>query len=410
MTKKFLGLTGYQWACILYVAVAIFSWQMKYFRHIDNNYLIFRDSWYHARAHLNLYAGYPQEYGDIYYYGPLFTLFVAPFAVPPEAVGFLLWELANALAVIFAVSMLPFDKKRKTAMLLLCAIEFANSAFYMQFNPMITAIIIISFMLVEKGKERMATLLIVAGTLVKLYPVVGLAFFLFSKNKSKFIIWSVVWSVLLFLAPMIISGPSFVIQSYHEWLGALSGKSVLNTGLNTSQDICVMGVVRRLTGNVHVPNLPFLIAAAVLFILPLLRFSQFKSYKFRLQILATSLIMVVIFSTGAEHPTFIIAVAGAVLWMLIQDKPFTTTNIILLILLLVITGLGLTDAMPKPVRQDIIAKYSVKAWPCIVVWVIISWELLFKDFTAEDTVGGGTLSVSDEYGKPRVSKILPKIS
>jgi hypothetical protein len=386
MTKKFLWLNGYQWTCILYVAVAIFTWQLKYFRHIDNNYLIFRDSWYHARAQVNLYVAYPKEYGDIYYYGPLFTLLVAPFAIPPQAVGFFLWEIANALAVILAVNMLPVYQKRKTAMLLLCAIEFANSIFYMQFNPMIAAVIIISFMLIEQGKERWATLLIVAGTLIKLYPVVGLAFFLFSKNKSKFILWTLTWMPIMLVLPMLISSPAFVIQSYHQWFAALSYKSALNTGLNTSQDICVMGVVRRLTGNVNVPNMPFLIAASIIFALPLLRFSQFQSYKFRLQILASSLIMVVIFSTGAEHPTFIIAVAGAVLWILIQKKPFTTGNIILIILLLVVTGLGLTDAMPKPVRQDIIAKYSVKAWPCIVIWVIISWELLFKNFVSEKAI------------------------
>src|ERR1700754_77031 len=162
MTKKFLRLTGYQWTCVLYVAVAVFTWQLKYFHHIDNNYLIFRQSYYHAREQLNLYAAYPKEYGDIYYYGPLFTLFVAPFAIPPESVGFLLWELANAAAILIAVNMLPLDNKRKMIMLLLCAIEFSNSAFYMQFNPIITAMIIISFVLVERGKERWATLLIVA--------------------------------------------------------------------------------------------------------------------------------------------------------------------------------------------------------------------------------------------------------
>jgi len=349
---------------------------------------------------LNLYAAYPNEYGDIYYYGPLFSLFVAPFALPPESVGFFLWEVGNALAVILAVSMLPLNNKRKTTMLLLCAIEFANSVFYMQFNPMITAVIVISFMLIEKEKERWATLLIVAGTMVKLYPVVGLAFFLFSKHKERFIVWTFIWAVILFFAPMIVSSPSFVIQSYHQWTEALSVKSAMNTGLNTSQDMCVMGVVRRLTGNVHIPNLPFLVAGAIVFVLPLFRIKQFQSYKFRLQILATSLIMVVIFSTGAEHPTFIIAVLGAILWMLIQEKPFTTTNIILIVLLLVITGLGLTDAMPKPIRQDIIAKYSIKAWPCIVVWLMISWELLFKDFTTEESLREEHLVLSDAYAKP----------
>jgi hypothetical protein len=363
--------------------VAIFSWQLKYFRHIDNNYLIFRDSYYHARAQLDLYAAYPKEYGDLYFYGPLFTVFVAPFALPPEAVGLLLWELANAVAMIFAVSLLPLDHKRKTAMLLLCAIEFANSVFYMQFNPMIAAAIIISFVLVDRGKERWATLLIVAGAMFKLYPVVGLTFFLFSKHKSKFLIWTMVWSIVLFVLPMLISSPAFVIRSYQQWFEALSYKSALNTGLNTSQDMCVMGVVRRLTGNVDVPNLPFMLAGALIFVLPLSRFGQFKSEIFRLQVLATSLIMVVIFSTGAEHPTFIIAVAGCVLWIMIQEKPFTWVNIVLIVLLLIITGLGLTDVMPKPIRQDIIAKYSVKAWPCIAIWLMISWELSFKNFIAK---------------------------
>ena len=384
MTKKFLKLNGYQWTCILYIAVAIFSWQMKYFRHIDNNYLIFRESYYHLQSQLNLYAAYPKEYYDYYYYGPIFGLLDIPFALPPEAVGLFLWEVINALAVIIAVNMLPLNDKRKMILLLLCAIEFSNSSFYMQFNPITAAIIIISFMWVEKGKEQWATLLIVLGTLIKLYPVVGLAFILFSKNKRKFLVWTVIWSAVLFVLPMVFTSPAYITTSYHQWFAALSYKNMLNTGLTTSQDMCVMGVVRRLTQNVNVPNLPFLIAAAVIFALPLLRFSQFKSSTFRLQILATALIMVVIFSTGAEHPTFIIAVAGTFLWMKIQRKPFTTTNIVLIVLLLVITGLGLTDAMPKPVRVDIIAKYSMKAWPCIIVWLIISYELLFKDFTSKE--------------------------
>ena len=95
--------------------------------------------------------------------GPYLPCLLPLLPFRPKQLDFFCGKLANALAVILAVNMLPLDKKRKTAMLLLCAIEFANSVFYMQFNPMITAIIIISFMLVEKGKEQWATLLIVAG-------------------------------------------------------------------------------------------------------------------------------------------------------------------------------------------------------------------------------------------------------
>lgn len=386
MTKKFLWLTGYQWTCVLYIAVAIFSWQMKYFRHIDNNYLIFRQAYYHARAGLNLYAAYPNEYYDMYYYGPLFSLFVAPFAIPPEAVGLFLWEVANAVVIIVAVNMLPLDDRRKKIMLLLCLLEFANSVFYMQFNPMITAMIIISFILVEQGKDQWATLLIVLGAFVKLYPVVGLAFFVFSKDKPRFIIWTIAWFGIMMVLPMLISSPAYVINSYHQWFDALNYKSGLNVQLDTTQDWCLMGVVRRFSNNPMIPNLPFLIAGAIIFALPLTRFKQFNSLKFRLQILASALIMVVLFSTGSEHPTYIIAAAGAALYILIQDKPFTAINIAFIIALL-ITALTPTDVFPRPIRVWC-GHYAVKAWPVIIIWFKLVYELIFKNFVEEKSQPG----------------------
>jgi hypothetical protein len=383
MTKKVLFLTGYQWLWVLYIAVASYTCILKYTRHIDNNYKIFRASYYHEKAEKNLYADYPQEYGDLYYYGPVFPVIVAPSAILPHAPGFLLWEVANAVALLIAINMLPFTQRQKTQLLLLCAIEFANSAFYMQFNPAITAMILLSFILVERGKEQWATLFIVVGFLIKLYPIIGLTFFLFSKNKGKFVLWSVVWMVVFLALPLILCSPSFLINSYHQWIVAVQSKVQLNALFDSPQDICVMGVVRRLTGNINIPNKPFLIAGALLFLLPLLRFSQFKSFKYRAQVLASALILVVIFSTGAEHPTYIIAVTGVFIWMLIQDKPYTTFNVIFLVLVLVITGLGLTDAMPKFIREPYIARYSMKAWPVIIIWVKIVYELLFSDFVAE---------------------------
>jgi hypothetical protein len=383
--KRVLYLNGYQWLWVLYIAIAVFTSVLKYQRNIDNNYKIFRASYTHAREEKTLYGFYPQEYGDEYFYGPVFTAIIAPSALLPHFWGFLLWELINAVAILMAVHLLPFTQRQKNQLLLLCAIEYANSVFYMQFNPAITAMILLSFILVERGREQWATLFIVLGTLIKLYPIIGLVFFLFSKNKSKFVIWSAVWSVVFLALPMLISSPTFVLNSYPQWLSALHGKVGLNAYFDSPQDICVMGVVRRITGNINIPNPPFIAAGAILFLLPLLRFSQYKSFKYRIQTLASALIFIVIFSTGAEHPTYIIAVTGVFIWMLIQDKPYTTTNIIFLILVLVITGLGLTDAVPKFIRQPYIARYSIKGWPVIIIWGKIVYELLFKNFVAESS-------------------------
>lgn len=382
--KKIFYFTEYQWAWVLYLAVAVYCWQYKYFRHIDNNYLIFRQVYYHVKQGLNLYAFYPNEYYDQNHYGPIFSVFISPFAILPEGAGFFLWQIANALVFLVAVHMLPFTNRIKTLILLFCVIEFANASHYMQSNAIIVGFMILSFMLVKKGKEEWATALIVLGAFIKLYPVIGLVFFLFSKNKLKFIISTAIWMVVFFVLPMAISSPSYIIQCYYDWFKQLTIKNSMNVTLGGTIDWCVMGVVRRLSGDPTVPNLPFLVAGATIFAIPLLRFKQFVSLKFCLQVLSSALIFVVIFSTGSEHPTFVIATAGAVIYIMMQEKPFTRFNIIMLVLLLVVTGLGPSDAFPRFMR-DWVEYYAVKAWPCIIIWTKIAYELIFKDFLLEDT-------------------------
>ncbi|MDB5144606.1 MAG: hypothetical protein JWQ66_3319 [Mucilaginibacter sp.] len=383
MPFKKLKLNGYQWTCILYIAVAVYCWQFKYFRHIDNNYLIFRASYFHIKNHVNLYLLYPNEYYDVFIYGPLFTVFIAPMSLLPESWGFFFWEIINTVAFLYAIHLLPFTQKVKMLILLFCAIEFANSVHYMQFNPFIAALIILSFLLVKKEKEQWATLLIVMGTLMKLYPIAGLAFFVFSKHKTKFLGWTAVWIIVCLCLPAIISGPGFLIQSYHDWFAALTTKNITNQSLTSGQDWCIMGVVRRLLQTTAVPNGPFLIAGLVVFGIPLLRFKQYASLKFQLQVLCSALLMVVIFSTGSEHPTFIIATAGAVIYIMMQKEPFTTFNIVMLVLLLVITGLGPSDAFPKFMRIWM-QNLALKAWPCIIIWFKIAYELIFKGFTLDN--------------------------
>jgi hypothetical protein len=83
----------------------------------------------------------------------------------------------------------------------------------------------------------------------------------------------------------------------------------------------------------------------------------------------------VIFNHMAESPTFIIAVAGVAIWFYSQ-KP-TTLNIALLILAVVFTCLSPTDIFSTYVRKEIFQPYVVKAVPCILIWLKISYDLLF---------------------------------
>lgn len=375
-------MNNYRLVCLLWIAVAVFCWHYKFTPNHYNNYVIFKQVYHHTRAQVNLYDYYPNEYYDANYYGPTFAMLVAPFALLPDVWGFLFWSLFSAVALLMAVHLLPISVKRKSLLLLFCSIEFANTVHNIQFNTIVAAFIIFSFVLVARGKDGWATFFIVLGALVKIYPIAGLAFFIFSKNKKWFIASTLLWFAILVPLPMLISSHAFVLQSYADWLHALQIKNAANVGFNTTQDISLMGVCRRFLNNSQLPNWPFLMFGAAVLGAIALRFTQYKSVVFRLQFLAAVLMMTVLFSTGSEHPTYVIAVTGAMLWVFLQQRPFTKRNIILLALLLVITGLGPTDAFPKSIRNGVIMHYVMKAWPCLIIWFIMIYELLFKDFTA----------------------------
>ncbi|WP_158826292.1 glycosyltransferase family 87 protein [Mucilaginibacter lacusdianchii] len=383
MFKKIPYLNNFRLVCLLYAMVSVFCWQYKYFGNRYNNYSIFEQVYNHARAQTNLYAFYPNEYFDSNHYGPAFSIIVAPFALLPTMWGFLLWNIANAVIFIYAVRLLPINDKAKMLLLLCCSIEFANAQHAIQFNPIIAAFIIFAFVLVEKRREEWGTLFIILGTFIKLYPIAGLMFFMFSKRKKAFIAWCVVWSVVWFCAPMLISSPQFILQSYADWWHSLHDKNLQNMTLLSAQDLSVMGVLRRITSNLNVPNLPFLIAAAACLGFSLLRFSQYRYLNFRLCILSSALITVVIFSTGSEPPTYIIATAGAILYLLLQPQPYTKTTIALFIAIALFAALVSTDAIPAFIRKPYLSRYAVKVWPYIAVWGKLVYDMLFKNFNGK---------------------------
>ena len=61
----------------LWTFVPIIAWIMKLAPNTPNNYLIFSQSFFHFINGTPLYTSYPDEYSDIFLYGPPFTIFVA---------------------------------------------------------------------------------------------------------------------------------------------------------------------------------------------------------------------------------------------------------------------------------------------------------------------------------------------
>lgn len=385
MKQKFIKfISDYRIIFVIYIIIAAISAFSKYNRGVGNynNYLIFKNVFLNTLQEKNIYLPYPDLFFDTNHYGVFFSLLIAPFAMMPDWLGCILWNVAVTMVFLYAIYKFPFSDRKKSFFAWLCLQEFITAAVSYQFNIALTGIIMLSAIYIYEKKETQSAFAILIGTFVKIYGIVGLSAFFFIKNKLRFIISLIVIAVLFFLLPMIISSPKFGLQSYFDWYTSLSEKNLSNQVLGNRQDYSLMGVVRRILQDASISNLVFLIPGFILFMTPYLRISQYKNLSFQMMILASTLLFVVLFSSGSEGPTYIIAVAGVMIWFLMQ-KTISRLDIGILIFVMIFTCFAFSDLFPKSIKEDVFVKYSTKAIPCIVVWFRVMYELLTKDFEKE---------------------------
>ena len=360
----------------LWLLLGVLAAVMK--MHSHNNFLVFRGSFWHAWQGLPLYAEYPQEYWDINHYGPLFSLLIAPFAVVPEWLGLLMWCVALSLGLYVAVRRSLLTSGQQLFVLWFCAHELLTALYMQQFNIAIAAIIVGAFFLIEKERDATAAFFIVLGTLVKIYGIVGLAFFFFSKHKIRFIGALVLWSAVMFVAPMVLSSPDYVIGQYQAWFVDLVSKNSENAEA-LMQNISLLGMTHRVTG-LEFSDLWLILPGLVMFGIPYLRISQYKHMAFRQTLLASVLMFTVLFSTGSESSGYIIALVGVVIWYTAVPWQRNRWDIALLVFVFVLSSLSPSDLFPAYLRKEWVQPYALKALPVTIVWLKLCWEMWTKNY------------------------------
>lgn len=369
-------------ALALWFGLPLIGVILEYARTSGNNYLIFTGVYHHILEHRNLYAEYPAEYNDVNLYGPLFSLVIAPFALLPNWLGVVLWELFNTALLFFAIRSLPITRKWQNAILIFCSVEMMNTAQWMQSNALIAACILFGFSGIHRGRDGRALFWILLAAFIKLYGVVGFAFFFFSKNKWRFIGYSIAWSVLFFIAPMLLGGISFVIQSYSDWLQRLQLKDIRNTRLdiqNDFQDISVMGMLRRIFHISRLKNYWVTLPAVTFFATQYLRWNDFRDIRFRLYLLCSVLLTMIIFTTSSESPTYIIAFPGICIWFALQPPGRSVR--ILFAVCLILTSFSYSDIFTPYVRDHIVRPYSIKALPSFIIWIVLLVQIWNRQYT-----------------------------
>ena len=348
-----------------------------------NNFQIFRGVFWHAWNGTSLYALYPAEYNDCNHYGPFFSLIIEPFAVTPLFVGLLMWCVALTLFLYLAIRKSQFSSYQQLFVLWFCAHELLTALFMQQFNIAIAAIILLSYYFTEKEKDFWAAFFIMLGTFVKLYGIVGLAFFFFSKHKMKFVGSLVFWAVVMLTAPMVFFGSEYIIGQYQEWYLSLVGKNAENM-FSGGTNISLLGMVRKISHCATYSDLWIIIPGLLLFALPYLRLSQYRHTAFRQTLLASVLMFCVLFSTGSESSGYIIALVGVVVWYTAAPWKRTGWDVALMVFVFVLSSLSPSDLFPAYLRKEWVQPYALKALPVTLVWLKLCWEMMTRDFSRRE--------------------------
>ncbi|MDB4924913.1 glycosyltransferase family 87 protein [Mucilaginibacter sp.] len=352
--------------------------------HIHNNYFVYKYNFINVIHQHNLYQHQPEHYFDLNHYGPIFSFIIAPFALMPDSLGVVLWVMFTAFILLIAIQQLPIKKNHSLLIVLLCAHELMTSAANVQINPLIAALILFSYIFIKNENDFWAALMIALGTFIKLYGIVGLAFFFFSNNKLKLVGSFIFWSVILFVLPMVISSPAFIVQTYKDWYADLVHKN-LNNIASIREDVSVMGMLRKIFFP-QLSNMFVLFPGILLFALSYIRIKSFNNLNYQLLIVASTLIFPVIFSTGSESPTYIIAFVGVAVWYINSERPVTILDISLLIFALILTSLSPSDLFPRYLKDHYVDPYALKALPCFLIWIKIIYETLFRKFDKKDLI------------------------
>lgn len=381
--KNTKWLTDQRMLYVLWAVIGVIAALAKLRHH--NNFDVYRYTFYHAMQGVSLYSESTDGgYWDINHYGPLFSVIIAPFAVMPVWLGLLLWDVCLAIFLYWAVSLLCRNMSRLQIFIVwFCAHELLTALFMQQFNVAIAAIIILSYYFISRERDAHATFFIIVGTLVKLYGIVGIAFFFLSKHKLKFVVSFLMWGLLLFCLPMLFSSPEYIVSQYQEWWINLSAKNGDNL-MSLAQNISLLGMIRKL--GIPTNDLYVIVVGVMLMAVGYFRVSQWKNEGFWLQILAAILMFVVLFSTGSESSSYIIALIGCVIWYNCVPWSRTKMDIALMIFTLIITSFSPSDLFPAFIRKSIIQPYALKALPVTLIWIKLMYELINKDYQGKLSV------------------------
>ena len=111
--------------------------------------------------------------------------------------------------------------------------------------------------------------------------------------------------------------------------------------------------------------------------------SLYASFNYMDAGLASTLLFVVLFSTGSESSGYITPFIGVSLWFWAAPWKRGKWAVALMVFVFILSSMSPSDLFPAYVRKEIVQPYALKALPCVIVWFWLIYEMLTKDYQTQ---------------------------
>jgi hypothetical protein len=318
---------------------------------------------------------------DRFLYAPLFSILFTPFAILPRTIGVFCWNIFTYTLYYFSVFTLPdrFSFVKKRFFFFFSALLLFSTLLSVQFNPVIAAIFLFSFTLLEKRQGFWAVLLICLSGFTKLYGIFQIIMLFFYPRFWRNALYALLISIIFFFLPVIRVPINELLNYYHSWI------VVIANHLETFQRYSIFRPLFLFHDSIG----PFtgVISFGVLFLIllfTLIKLRLFKeSFLHRSQFLGILMGWIILFSTGSERHTYVIAVVGYAIWYSCSN-PTRLDKVLLWINLLLLGILPVDLICPWVISNFVLAKLNLGVIVFSVTWGIMVYKTFTSRFTPQN--------------------------
>jgi hypothetical protein len=311
---------------------------------------------------------------DVFLYGPLFSILFTPFALLPGWLGVFCWNIFTYTLFFFSVFTLPeqFSFTNKKFIFFYTVLLLLATLLSVQFNPVVAALFLFSFTLLEKKQGFWAVLIILLSGFMKVYGIFQLSMLLFYPKFWKNTFYAAVLGIALLILPLVHMSFNELIEYYQSWIVAVTKHSDPLRFYSIYRPVCMFfKSIEPFMGFISIGIL------LLIFFFTIIKLKMFKgSFSYRAQFLGILMSWAILFGLSSERHTYVIAMVGYAIWYLNIipnnfDKFLLWINFILL-------GIFPIDFLCPPViSRFVLYKLNLGTLIFAITWVIMIFKTYF---------------------------------